>query len=169
MEKNSNTLTNYLVIPSLSLKAPLIKKVVDINGKMQNPDTPDDIVYHDFTNWPKLGGTIGKEGNAIFTGHVDSGYQYCDFGKTPPPCNAVLWDLDKVKKDETIEIFFAEKRYFYKVISNTQIKKTSTKWINYLKKSRKEKVTIISCSGNFVNEEHTYNCLQIVKAFRIKP
>ncbi len=168
MKKNNNLDTNYLAIPSMSVKAPLIKKVVDIDGKMQSPDTPDDIVFHDFSKWPKLGGIIGEKGNAIFTGHVDSGFQYCDFGKTPPPCYAVLWDLDKLKKNETIVVSFEKRIHFYKVMSNVQIKKQSTKWIDFLEKSKQEMITIISCSGEFVPEEHTYNCLQIVKACRIE-
>ena len=168
MEKKKNASQNRLIIPSINVDAPLVFKKVEADGIMPEPDTPDEIVYHDLSIWPSLGGTIGEVGNAVFTGHVDSGQQYCDYGKTPPPCQAVLWDLDKVKKGDNITIHYNNSTFHYKVLSNRQQLFESKSWIKNIKKGTKETITIITCAGEFDTSVYEYKSHQIVKAIRIK-
>lgn len=156
---------NKLSIPSINVDAPIFEKKILSNGSLQEPDTPDDIVYHNFGRQKKYGGRIGSIGNAIFTGHVDSGFQYCNYGTTPPPCKAVLWDLDRVKKGSHIKITFNKRIFIYKVVSNMQI--PADKWLDCISKGSEEIITIVTCTGSFNRKTHSYDSYQIVKAKRL--
>lgn len=85
------------IIEKFGVDAPLTYRSVGLDGAMPNPDGPDDVAYYDFSAWPGKGGAPGKGGNAVFAGHVDSGAKPCRNGTVPPPCQAVLWDLNGLK------------------------------------------------------------------------
>lgn len=167
MKKHQNEPKNRVVIPVIGVNAPLVQKQVAFDGIMPEPNTPDEIVYHDLSLWPDLGGILGKKGNAIFTGHVDSGAQYCDYGKTPPPCRAVLWDLDKLKKEDKIVIYYNNHVYHYKVLLNKQQVINGNTWIKNLKRESMETITVITCAGEFDVSTLEYKSQQIVKAIRV--
>lgn len=158
--------SNRLIIPTINVDAPIFEKKILANGVLQEPDTPDDIVYHDFGRQKRYGGRIGYVGNAIFTGHVDSGFQYCNYGTTPPPCKAVLWDLDRIKKGSLIKITFNKKMYIYKAYSSIQIYHEG--WIDCISRGEEEIITIITCAGSFNSKTHSYDSYQTIKARRIK-
>src|SRR4051794_8277077 len=110
-----------LNISKYGISAPLTYKVVGPDGQMPNPDGPDDIAYYNFSAWPGKGGAPGKGGNAVFAGHVDSGAKACKNGSVPPPCQAVLWDLNSLKVGDEIEIKLAGVSYKYSVTSNQPV------------------------------------------------
>jgi sortase (surface protein transpeptidase) len=172
VEKNSmNNPTNSLnrfIIPKIKVDAPVSFKKVGIDGQMPMPDSPDDIAYYDFSLFPELGGEVGKRGNAIFSGHVDSGFDYCDYGKTPPPCQAVLWDLDKLKNGDTIKVSFGGNEFNFKVISNKRVAPEKPAWNNIFLKSKEEMITVFTCAGEFDQNIHSYKSRQVVRAERIK-
>ena len=164
MKKKSNS-ANRFIIPKIKVDAPISFKKAGKEGKMPMPDSPDDVVYYDFSLLPGFGGLIGKSGNAIFSGHVDSGFDYCDYGKTPPPCKAVLWDLDQLVPSDILAIIYNGKEYKYKVSSN---KKMGIRRLQKVLMSTKgEMITIITCSGNFDFDNHSYEKRQVVRAKRV--
>lgn len=166
MKKGDKNKNNRFVIESINVNAPISLKKVRVKGKMPMPNSPDDIAYYDFSLFPSFGGKIGEPGNAIFSGHVDSGFEYCDYGKTPPPCMAVLWDLDKIERGDKIEIVFKGKKYQYVVLSNRKIKPFGKKWRNIFMANHREMVTVFTCAGGFDEKKHNYNSRQVVQAIR---
>jgi hypothetical protein len=159
---------NRMIIPKIKVSAPLSFQKVGSDRQMPMPSSPDVVAYYDFSLFPGLGGKIGEYGNAILSGHVDSGFEACDYGKTPPPCMAVLWDLDKLTRDDEVEVFLKGERYLYKVIFNDQVKENSKAWIKAILSTNTESVTILTCSGNFNVKERNYSNRQIVRAVRIR-
>lgn len=168
MSKTFSNSIDRIIIPKIGVDAPISFKKVGKDGQMPMPNTPDDIAYYDFSLFPNLGGRISEPGNAIFSGHVDSGFDYCDFGKTPPPCDAVLWNLDKLMPLDKIEIKYKGKSLLYAVVSNKQINLLVSSWKKVLKSTKTETVTIITCAGEFNEEKISYDARQVVKARRVE-
>lgn len=157
---------NRFVISKIKVNAPISFKKVGRSGKMPMPNSPDDIAYYDFSLFPGLGGQVGKPGNAIFSGHVDSGFDYCDFGKTPPPCAAVLWNADKLSPDDKITIKFEGKRLIYRIKWNREIIPKNKTWEKTILKTAREAITIITCAGEFIPSLHQYKNRRIIRAIR---
>lgn len=156
-----------LVISSIGVNASLTYRKVGLDGVMPNPDSPDDIVYYDFSNWPGKGGAPGQGGNSIFAGHVDSGTKACDNGTKPPPCEAVLWDLNQLKIGDEIDVQISGQAYKYKVTSNQPINATTGPWDQIVSATAQESITIITCGGDFNRDTHEYNNRQVLTATRM--
>ncbi len=156
-----------LVISSIGVNAPLTYRKVGLDGVMPNPDSPDDIVYYDFSNWPGKGGAPGQGGNSIFAGHVDSGTKACDNGTKPPPCEAVLWDLNQLHVGDEIDIQVSGQTYKYKVTSNQPVNADSGPWDQIVSATAQESITIITCGGDFNRDTHEYNNRQVLTATKI--
>ena len=77
-----------LIIPAISVDAPVTPRTVDRDGQMPSPDGPRDVIWYDFSALPGLGGRPGASGNTILAGHVD----YHGYGP------AVFWDLRNVSR-----------------------------------------------------------------------
>src|SRR5690349_14192952 len=133
---------------------------------MPDPDGSDDVAYYNFSAWPGFGGAPGKGGNAVFAGHVDSGHNYCDYGKTPPPCAAVLWNLSKVNNGDEIDVQVSGTMYTYKVTSVSSVSEHDD-FQPIVAATAKETITIITCGGSFNPRTHTYDSRQVVKAERV--
>lgn len=155
-----------LIIEKVGINAPIYLKKVKKDGIMEMPDSPDDVVLYDFRIFPGVGGEIGKIGNAILTGHVDSGFEPCKEGTIDPPCEAVLWDLDKIKKNDEVKIIYGKKSFRYNVISNRRIKPLGNAWKKIFLAGSGEIITILTCAGEFDEEKHDYKSRQVVKALR---
>jgi len=155
-----------LSIPKFGINAPLTYKSVGPNGQMPDPDGSDDVAYYNFSNFPGFGGAPGKGGNAVFAGHVDSGHNRCDYGKTPPPCAAVLWNLSKVATGDEISVQISGAVYTYRVTSATSVSETAD-WQPIVSATAKESITIITCGGSFNARTHSYDSRQVVKAERV--
>jgi LPXTG-site transpeptidase (sortase) family protein len=155
-----------LSIPKFGINAPLTYKSVGPNGQMPDPDGSDDVAYYNFSNFPGFGGAPGKGGNAVFAGHVDSGSKRCDYGKTPPPCAAVLWNLSKVGVGDEISVQISGTVYTYRVTSATSLG-VSADWQAVVSATAKESLTIITCGGEFNPRTREYDSRQVVKAERV--
>jgi len=152
------------IISKFGVNAPLSYKVVGPDGQMPNPDGPDDVAYYNFSAWPGKGGAPGKGGNAVFAGHVDSGSKACKGGTKPPPCEAVLWDLNQLKVGDEIEIQLSGVSYKYSVTSNQPVSANNAPWDTIVGSTAQESITIITCGGDFNRDTHEYNNRQVVTA-----
>jgi LPXTG-site transpeptidase (sortase) family protein len=158
-----------MVVKKLNINAPLTFRKVPPTGVMPNPEGPDDVAYYDFSGFPNLGGGPGLGGNSIFAGHVDSGTKACKNGSVPPPCTAVLWDLNGLKVGDEIELQVNGKSFKYAVTSNQPVSASLNDgtWDRIVASTAKESLTIITCGGDFNRETHEYTNRQVLTAERI--
>lgn len=150
-------------IPRFNVDAPITYRAVGGDGIMPNPDSPDDVAYYDFSAWPGKGGRPGA-GNPIFAGHVDSGHQPCNYGKVPPPCEAVLWDLNNLNVGDEIHVVMDGTLYKYAVTSNEPVDASSGPWDQIVSSTADPTLTIITCGGDFNRDTGEYDKRQVVKA-----
>ena len=157
------------VIPKFSIEAPLTHRKVPPNGVMPNPDGPDDVAYYDFSDFDNFGGAPGLGGNAVFAGHVDSGSKPCNNGTVPPPCQAVLWDLNLLELGDIIEIHANGDIFMYEVTSNQPVSASLSDgtWDQIVSSTEGETLTIITCGGDFNRETREYSNRQVVTATRV--
>jgi LPXTG-site transpeptidase (sortase) family protein len=155
-----------LSIPKFGVNAPLTYKSVGPNGQMPDPDGSDDVAYYNFSNFPGFGGAPGKGGNAVFAGHVDSGSKRCDYGRTPPPCLAVLAKLAQVSMGDEITVQISGAPFTYRVTSSTSLS-VGADWQSVVSATSKESITIITCGGVFNPRTREYDSRHVVKAERV--
>ncbi|MDE3096285.1 MAG: class F sortase [Chloroflexota bacterium] len=145
-----------LIIPKIKVDAPFTVKTVPASGQMPNPNSWDDVVWYDFSNWPGLGGTPGKGGNVVVAGHVD----YIRHGP------AVFWDLRELKAGDKIEIKMKDgSTITYEVVFNKFVPASAGNFDKVVSATAAESMTLITCSGDFNRGE--YNQRQIVWARRV--
>jgi LPXTG-site transpeptidase (sortase) family protein len=154
-----------LIITKFGVDAPLTLKKVGTDGQMPDPETPDDVAYYDFTDWPGLGGGPGKGGNSVFAGHVDSGRKACKNGSVRPPCQAVFWDVNKLRTGDEIEVRVNGESFKYSVRANQAVPAATGPWEQIVSSTAEETITLITCGGTFSNGE--YSNRQVVTAVRI--
>ena len=160
---NLTSIEGRFVIPRFNVDAPLTYRAVGPDGIMPNPNGPDDIAYYDFSAWPGKGGRPG-EGNAVWAGHVDSGREACKNGTVPPPCEAVLWDLNNLNLGDEIHIIVDGTLFKYAVTSNEPVDAASGPWDQIVSSTVEPTMTIITCGGDFNRETGEYDKRQVVKA-----
>jgi sortase (surface protein transpeptidase) len=156
-----------LVISKIGVNAPLTHRKVPSTGVMPNPEGADDIAYYDFSSFQRLGGAPGLGGNAVFAGHVDSGTKACKNGTQPPPCEAVLWDLNTLRLGDVIEVHLSGRVHRYEVTSNQPIPAATGPWEKIVSATAQETVTIITCGGDFNRETREYTNRQVVTARKV--
>ena len=154
------------IIAQFGVDAPLTYRRVGRDGQMPNPDGPDDVSYYDFTEWPGMGGGPGKGGNSVYAGHVDSGAKACKNGTIPPPCQAVLWDLNRLRLGDEIQVLLGGQRYKYRVTSNQPVSAENGPWDKIVTATAEETLTVITCGGDFNRETRSYSNRQVVTAVR---
>lgn len=166
-EANLNAVNeaDRLVIPKINVSASLSHKVVGKDGQMPDPANPDEVAYYDFSNWECKGGGPGRGGNAVFSGHVDSGFKACKNGSVKPPCTAVFWDLRDLKVGDAIEVRVGADTFRYAVIGNESVDADNAPWDQIVSWTPKESLTIITCGGDF--NRGAYNRRQVVRAERV--
>jgi hypothetical protein len=156
-----------LVIAKFGVNAPLTLKTVGTDGVMPNPNGPDDIAIYNFSAWPGKGGSPGLGGNTVLAGHVDSGTKACKNGSVPPPCQAVLWDLNGLRNGDEIELRFGGQSFRYRVTSNQPVSAASGPWDQIVSSTAQESITIITCGGDFNRQTREYSNRQVVTAVRV--
>ena len=158
-----------IVITKANVDAPIkYKDVPPTGGALPSPDTPDDVVFYDFAGFTGFGGYPGVGGNAIFSGHVDSGHLACKNGTVQPPCEAVFWDITKLKTGDIIEIDLGDLVYKYSVTSGQDIKADDVaKWADVFKATPAETITLITCAGDFNPSTKEYDSRHVVTATRV--
>jgi hypothetical protein len=155
------------IIETIGVDAPLSYRRVALDGVMPRPEGPDDVAYYDFSDWTGKGGAPGKGGNAVFAGEVDSGSKPCQNGTVAPPCEAVLWDLNRLKAGDVIELRIDGQSFRYRVVSNVPVDAETGPWDQIVSATAQETITVITCAGNFNRETRTYSDRQVVTAVRI--
>lgn len=140
-----------LVIPAIGVDAPFSYKLVGTDGKMPNPDGPEDVSYYDFSQWPLKGGLPGKGGNVVLAGHVD----YIRYGP------AVFWRLHELNPGDLVTIKLKDgSDVTYKIDFNKVIQVGDADWTGIVSSTADESITLITCGGEF--EAGHYNNRQII-------
>ena len=145
-----------LVIPKIGVDAPFTVKTVGGDGKMPNPNGPNDVAWYDFTQWPGMGGVPNVGGNVVLAGHVD----YINVGP------AVFWSLDDLVAGDRIQIVMQDGTVAeYEIVFNKHIGAGEANWEAIVAGTSPESITLITCSGEF-SAGH-YNNRQIVWGRRV--
>jgi LPXTG-site transpeptidase (sortase) family protein len=153
-----------VVIQVIGVDAPISYKTVAPDGTMPNPDGPDDIAFYDFSNWPGLGGVPGR-GNLVLAGHVDWGAQHgvgCKHNTVPAPCQAVLWNLNKLKTGDQIEVDVGGKAYTYRITGSRSLPADGTDWNQVFASTDQPTITIVTCGGDFNPVTREYSNRQVL-------
>lgn len=156
-----------IVIRKIGVNARLVHGDVPPDGVMPDPQGSDDVIYYDFSNFEGYGGAPGQGGNTVLAGHVDSGTAPCKNGTVPPPCEAVLWDLNTLRVGDVVELQIAGQVYRYSVATNQSVSAANGPWNQIMAATAEETVTIITCGGDFNRETHKYSDRQVVTAKKI--
>lgn len=157
-----------IIIGKFGVDASLTYRAVGPDGQMPNPDGPDDVAYYDFSAWPGLGGGPGKGGNAVFAGHVDSGQKACKNGSVKPPCEAVFWDISRLRVGDEIEVRVSAESFRYRVATNQPVNAATGPWDQIVSATAEETITLITCGGDFNRETREYTNRQVVTGIRIR-
>ncbi|MGA2285807.1 MAG: class F sortase [Dehalococcoidia bacterium] len=146
-----------LLIPAISVDAPVVAKAVDSNGQMPAPDGPQQVVYYDFSALPGLGGSPGAGGNTVLAGHVD----YHDYGP------AVFAKLNDLKQGDQITVRLRDgTQYTYATQSNRTVNPSATSFNEIVAATPQESLTLITCAGSFDSSTRQYDERRIVWAVR---
>ena len=149
--------SDYFVISSLGINAPVNVRNVAEDGRMGDPAGKDDVVRYDFPSFPGLGGYPGAGGTTVIAGHVDYHPHY----------EAVFWTLRQAAVGTRID--------YYR--SDGVMVSYSVDWIGsltgdddisqYVGWTDPEMMVLISCEGTFDASTRHYNNRTIVHAVRI--
>jgi len=146
-----------LIIPAISVDAPVTPKAVDGDGQMPSPDGPQEVIWYDFSALPGLGGRPGAGGNTVLAGHVD----YHGYGP------AVFWDLRNVKQGDEITLVLGDgSEYKYTTRSNRIVDPAATSFNDIVASTSEESLTVITCAGDFDPATHNYDLRRVVWAVR---
>jgi LPXTG-site transpeptidase (sortase) family protein len=135
-----------LIIPRLEVDAPFTVRQVGTDGRMPNPQGPEDIAWYDFSQWPGLGGAPTLGGNIVLAGHVD----YINYGP------AVLWDMHTLEPGDLVQIRTTDGRTLeYRIEFNKTVPSSGANWEHIVAATKDESVTLITCVGDFVAGHYT--------------
>ena len=136
-----------LILPSASIQASVVRVGLTHDGAMGSPDNPFVV------GWYTGSAEIGQPGNALLGGHRD--YEDRDGNVDVGVC----WELDRTKRgDPLIMHDTAIDRYFvYEIVDVTEVYPTSEDAARYMSQTREPVVTLLTCSGEFDQETHSYD------------
>ncbi len=146
----SSVVPSRLDIPSLGIKAPLMKLGVT-DGEIEVPpfDKPDTA------GWLKESAVPGDPGSAVILGHVDT--------KTDP---AVFYKLKQMREGQVIKVARSDGKVAqYRVDSIEQVSKDH---FPADKVYLQDGLRLITCGGNFDWNKHEYRDNVIVYATLVK-
>ena len=140
-----------LRVPSVGIDAPIVTLGVDSDGVMQSPSTPTDVGWYNFSSVP------GQGGNIVISGHVD----YINYGP------AVFWHLRDLKPNDPIQVVLDDSSVVtYRVTDLTTYDDASAPVQQIVGPTPAETVTLITCTGTFDAQTHSYNERLVVRAVR---
>jgi len=146
-----------LVVPDISVDAPLALQTVSSDGVMPTPYDPELVAYYDMSAYhPDEEHRVGFGGNAIFSGHVD----YIDYGP------AVFWDLSTLEPGDEVRVRLEDGTlYRYAVVWNETWSITETPWDRVFEVNGRDAVTLLTCAGAWDGSE--YGARRAVRAERM--
>ena len=140
-----------LRVPSVGIDAPIVTLGVDPDGVMQSPSTPTDVGWYNFSSVP------GQGGNIVISGHVD----YINYGP------AVFWHLRDLKPNDLIQVVLDDSSVVtYRVTDLTTYNDASAPVQQIVGPTPAETVTLITCTGTFDAQTHSYDERLVVRAVR---
>ena len=147
-----------LAIPKIGVNAPVNVRVIGADGAMGTPNGKDDVVWYDFGAFGGMGGFPGTPGaNAMFSGHVDYHPHY----------EAVFWSLRDLVPGDEIDVYLLDGTLVrYAVQWSTWIG-GSDNFSNFATQTGFDALTIVTCTGTFNPDTHSYDNRLVVRAARI--
>lgn len=143
-----------LILPSAGIRAAVVQVGLTADGAMGSPDNPFVV------GWFNRSALPGELGNALLGGHRD--YQDRDGNIDVGVC----WKLDETGVGDQLIMFDeAQNRYYvYDIVDKATIRPDSEEAIRYLSQTRESVITLITCSGDFDEQTHSYEERLIVVA-----
>ena len=135
-----------LILPSARIRAAVVQVGLTHDGAMGSPDNPFVV------GWFNRSAIPGEPGNALLGGHRD--YQdrdgHIDVG--------VCWELDETRVGDQLIMFNQTRNHYfvYDIVDKVTIRPDSEEAVKYLSQTRESVVTLITCSGDFDEETHSY-------------
>lgn len=135
-----------LILPSAGIRAAVVQVGLTPDGAMGSPDNPFVV------GWFNRSAVPGQLGNALLGGHRD--YQDRD-GKVDV---GVCWKLDETRVGDQLIMFdeSTSRYYVYDIVDIATIRPDSREAVKYLSQTKESVVTLITCSGDFDEETHSY-------------
>ena len=135
-----------LILPSAGIRAAVVEVGLTPDGAMGSPDNPFVVGWFDRSAVP------GQLGNALLGGHRD--YQDREGNVDVGVC----WKLDETRVDDQLLMFdqSTNRYYVYDIVEIANIRPESKEAVKYLSQTRESVVTLITCSGDFDDETHSY-------------
>ncbi len=135
-----------LILPSAGIRAAVVQVGLTPDGAMGSPDNPFVV------GWFNRSALPGETGNALLGGHRD--YQDRDGNIDVGVC----WKLDDTRVGDQLIMFDeSQNRYYvYDIVDKATIRPDSKEAIRYLSQTRESVVTLITCSGDFDEQTHSY-------------
>ncbi len=136
-----------LLLPTARIRADIVQVGRTPSGAIGAPDNPFVI------GWYNVGAEPGKPGNAILAGHRD--YEDIDGNVGTGVC----WELNRVKVGDQMVIRDAEQNiaWVYEVTEAATVDPTDPGASAYLASTDESVVTLITCTGAFNPQTHTYS------------
>ena len=143
-----------LILPSAGIRAAVVQVGLTPDGAMGSPDNPFVV------GWFNRSALPGESGNALLGGHRD--YQDRDGNIDVGVC----WKLDDTRVGDQLIMFDeSQNRYYvYDIVDKATIRPDSKEAIRYLSQTRESVVTLITCSGDFDAQTHSYEERLVVVA-----
>ena len=135
-----------IIVPSAGIRAAVVQVGLTPDGAMGSPDNPFVV------GWFNRSAIPGELGNALLGGHRD--YQDRDGNVDVGVC----WKLDETRVGDQLIMFDqgAERYYVYDIVDIATIRPDSHEAVKYLSQTRESVVTLITCSGDFDEDTHSY-------------
>ena len=73
----------------------------------------------------------------------------CDEGKTPPPCEAVFWDLHFIQSVATVDVYWEKQKFSYVVTALCSMPREGGQLDKVLAKTDTPRVTLTTAGGTF--------------------
>ena len=123
-------------------------------------------MWYDLSAWAGLGGRPGRGGNAVFAGHVDRA-AFLDYAGVEYVGPGIFYRLDGLKPGAEIEVQIDGGKYRYVVQSRKEVGADDGDWTAILSaRGPVERITLITCGGEFDRAQHTYSERTVVVAER---
>ena len=136
-----------LILPSAGIRASVVQVGLTPDGAMGSPDNPFVV------GWFNRSAVPGQPGNALLGGHRD----YEDVSGNVDV--GVCWELNETEVGDQLIMFdqSSDRYLVYDIVETASIRPESPEAARYLSQTRESVVTLITCSGVFDPESHSYS------------